>query len=242
MLALERLQELAKRYQTLIRNVVREYVQHLFLQALYKIEGSQKLLFKGGTALRLIYQSPRFSEDLDFTGVKIYDPGEIDNLFLEALSDLEKLNIPASYDEAKPTTGGYLGIIRYELFEISEGMKFEVSLRRGRPVTEEAVTIVSDFTMPYTLVRFPPKESVSEKMQALLTRKKPRDYYDLYFMLRHPELRKWVPKDKLSVVLENLQTEKINFRRELSVLLPASHHLILRDFKKILRKEIEKYR
>jgi len=31
---------------------------------------SQKLVFKGGTALRLAYGSPRFSDDLDFSELK----------------------------------------------------------------------------------------------------------------------------------------------------------------------------
>ena len=48
-------------------NVVREYFQHLFLSYLYSLEGSEKMLFKGGTALRIIYGSMRFSEDLDFS-------------------------------------------------------------------------------------------------------------------------------------------------------------------------------
>lgn len=40
-------------------------------QAFYQEKEAEAILFKGGTALRLIYQSPRFSEDLDFSGFKI---------------------------------------------------------------------------------------------------------------------------------------------------------------------------
>ena len=65
------IQQLTDRYQTTADNVVREYFQHLFLAQLYQEKGSDRLLFKGGTALRIIWQSPRFSEDLDFTGVNL---------------------------------------------------------------------------------------------------------------------------------------------------------------------------
>ena len=72
MLSRENLKEFTDKYQTIEKNVAREYVQHLFLSLLYKIPSSEKLLFKGGTAMRIIYQSPRFSEDLDFTGQNIF--------------------------------------------------------------------------------------------------------------------------------------------------------------------------
>ncbi len=68
MLNKETLQKLAIQYQTsLFPNIVREYFQHLFLSELYKFPDGEKMLFKGGTALRVIYGSPRFSEDLDFS-------------------------------------------------------------------------------------------------------------------------------------------------------------------------------
>ncbi len=81
----------------------------------------------------------------------------------------------------------------------------------------------------------------TEKVQALLARRKPRDYYDLYFMLRHPEMNRLLSKARFPRILQGLKTEEINFKRELSVLLPVSHHLILKDFKRILEKEIKKY-
>jgi predicted nucleotidyltransferase component of viral defense system len=241
MLTLENLQEFTKKYQSNEKNIVREYIQHLFLSALYKLEGAENLLFKGGTALRIIFNSPRFSEDLDFTGQNIHHHKRIDDLFINALAELEKAGINISYKEAKPTTGGYLGLIHYEIFNLVEDMKFEVSLRKGKKVSGELVSIVSEFAPPYTVVHLPEKQLVAEKLAALLSRKKPRDYYDLYFMLRHPELSKFIDKKKLREALKSLESEKIDFKRELSVLLPISHHLVLKNFRGILGKEIKKY-
>ena len=68
MITNEALEKLARQYQTgIFPNIVREYFQHMFLSELYKLPGADQLLFKGGTALRVIYDSPRFSEDLDFS-------------------------------------------------------------------------------------------------------------------------------------------------------------------------------
>jgi len=241
MLSLESLKEFTKKFQTVEKNVVREYIQHLFLSSLYKLPKAGKLLFKGGTALRFIYGSPRFSEDLDFTGENIYHYQIIDELLISALSEIGKQGIKVDFKEAKPTTGGYLGIIRYELYDFKEDMKFEISLRRSKKLTKEIITIINDYTPAYTIVSLPAVEVVKEKMSALLSRKKPRDYYDLYFFLRHPQLHKLVEKAQLKEVLKNLEKERINFKQEFSILLPVSHQMILKDFKSNLIKEIKRF-
>jgi hypothetical protein len=48
------------------RNQVREYLQALILQSLQRAGAMVPLAFHGGTALRFLYNSQRYSEDLDF--------------------------------------------------------------------------------------------------------------------------------------------------------------------------------
>lgn len=48
------------------RAIVREYLQMRILQSLQHAGAMIPLAFHGGTALRLLYQAPRYSEDLDF--------------------------------------------------------------------------------------------------------------------------------------------------------------------------------
>jgi hypothetical protein len=50
--------------------VVREYWELIILKGLFESPMGRFLIFKGGTALRLTYDSPRFSEDLDFSMTK----------------------------------------------------------------------------------------------------------------------------------------------------------------------------
>ena len=154
MLSLENLKEFTNKNQTRLENIIREYIQHLFLSSLYKIKGSEKLLFKGGTALKIIYGSPRFSEDLDFDGQNIYQPKVIDDLFIETISEIEKIGIEIGLEEAKKTTGGYLGIISYRLYDISKEMKFEISLRSGKKADYEMATIVSDYLPSYSIIHY----------------------------------------------------------------------------------------
>lgn len=50
----------------LARSLVREYLQARILYSLQQAGASNPLAFHGGTALRFLYDIPRYSEDLDF--------------------------------------------------------------------------------------------------------------------------------------------------------------------------------
>ena len=97
MMTIEELEKIAREHQTpLFPNALREYFQHLFLQELYQLAGSEQMLFKGGTALRIIYGSPRFSEDLDFSFVReqhARSGATMERLFVEVLARIESIGV-----------------------------------------------------------------------------------------------------------------------------------------------------
>ena len=53
MISQESIEKFTRKYQTIQENIAREYCQHLFLSCLYKLPGSDKLFFKGGTAFEV---------------------------------------------------------------------------------------------------------------------------------------------------------------------------------------------
>lgn len=55
--------------QSFKRNILREYLQSLILDIIYKSQYGRRLVFLGGTALRIVHGNTRFSEDLDFDNV-----------------------------------------------------------------------------------------------------------------------------------------------------------------------------
>lgn len=188
-----------------------------------------------------MYQSPRFSEDLDFSGKNFLFRKKIESLFLEVLSQIEKENIKIDLKESKFTSGGYLRILSYSFLDFKGEIFFEVSLRKKEKPRGEVQTIVGEYLPAYLIFSLSPQQLVKEKISALIERGKPRDYYDFYFILRHPELKKFVSKKDLEGIKEKLKKEKVNFKKELETLLPISHHPILKNFKKRLSQEIEKY-
>jgi len=239
MLTAKNLESFTKKLQTNTRNVIREYSQHLFLSHLYQVKGSERLLFKGGTALRIVYSSPRFSEDLDFTGIQITQ-NEVESLFAETLSVLEQTGIPVKLNTATDTTGGYIGNATLSIYNHKIDVHIEVSLRKGKPITGQQTLITSEFIPAYTLVHLPQEDMVQGKLNALLDRKKPRDFFDLYFLLRK-DLLTVKQKDLLPQVLKALKATNIAFNRELKEFLPKSHQMIIKDFKQTLTQELDKY-
>lgn len=239
MLSKESLEEFTKKQQTSLENVVREYCQHLFLSFLYQQSDSEKLMFKGGTALRILFKSPRFSEDMDFTGYNLTHK-KIEDLFSSALSQIEKTGIPVEITESKKTAGGYLGIAVFNVYDRKNEILIEVSLKKGKPVKGARMLVHGDYLPAYTVVSLPREDIIEGKIEALLARQKPRDFYDYYFLLsgNYPLVK---DKKTLSTVLKLLKGVKINFRTELKKFLPKSHWLIIRDFPATLEREIERF-
>lgn len=229
---------LSNKNQTSDNNILREYFQHLFLSYFYQQTNSEYIFFKGGTALRIIFDSPRFSEDLDFSSTHS-DKQIIEQIIENTLHSLEKENIKVSLKEATTTTGGYLSIVSFLTDQDPINIQLEISLREGEK-KGEIVSIAGDYIPPFTIISLLQGQLIDEKIQALQSRKKPRDFYDLYFILR----KNLLPAHKKDVLIKSLQileATKINFEYELKLFLPKNQWLIIRDFKNMLKREIEKY-
>lgn len=48
------------------RFILREYLQHKILEAIFQSDYATKLAFTGGTCLRIVHGNTRFSEDINF--------------------------------------------------------------------------------------------------------------------------------------------------------------------------------
>jgi len=238
MLTQEQISTIANKQHTTDLNVRREYVQHVFLSNFYQQSEASNIFFKGGTALRIIYKSPRYSEDIDFSST-LQTINEIETAVLETLHAIEKEGIQTEITESKETMGGYLATIFFEVGENRVAIQLEISFRE-KEVKGEVVTIANDFIPSYTVVSMSQDLLVKEKLDALVAREKPRDYYDLYFMLR-ANLLSVEDKSVCAQALQKLQKTQINFENELKQFLPKSHWLIIRDFKAALERELQRF-
>jgi len=79
--------------KSLIRNYLKEYIQYLVLSLLYNQKKMKNLVFKGGSCLRICYELPRLSEDLDFD----YDEKILGKNILGELDEYLKKEIKKKY-------------------------------------------------------------------------------------------------------------------------------------------------
>jgi hypothetical protein len=121
-------------------------------------------------------------------------------------------------------------------------VEINIASRKGKRLRGEVHTVASDFVPTYTVLHLPQEVLVEEKIfGALLGRKKLRDFYDLYFMLRKgmlsPNQKKRLADAKNKIILD---AKKINFWGELGAFLPVNQQALIRDFKKTLELELNR--
>ena len=114
------LKNLANKFQIDTITILREYIQLTFLKNLYSLKQSEEVLFKGGTLIHLILNSPRFSKDLDFT------------VTLEK-KELEKMAKRAAYLSSKEIPN--LKIERIESTKMSYGARLLYRDNLKYPIT-----------------------------------------------------------------------------------------------------------
>jgi hypothetical protein len=239
MISSDALSQAARRNQTTDLNIAREYCQHLFLGAFYRESGSERVMFKGGTALRIVYGSPRFSEDLDFSGFRT-TIREIEDWVTSAAGELERNAIPVSIAESKKTSGGYLAIITSPVRDLPVQIQVQVSLRRRNDVKGQGVLVTPELLPAYTLTQLPERLLVEEKLEALMTRRKPRDYFDLYFMLRKALIPTGM-KSPLRQAKDAVVESRMDFGQDLGPFLPRSHASVVKDLRKTLLEELQRH-
>jgi len=229
----EFIRRLSVKWQTSETNVAREYLQHNFLRIFYQQKKSHQIFFKGGTALRLVFDSPRFSEDLDFSSL-VTSVKTIEDLLGETLLQLSYQQISLDMTEAKSTSGGYLFYAKTILFDKEINLKLNFVIKKS--AANQTETVKSIFMSPYSLVVLRTRELISEKVEAFLTRHKVRDYFDLYYVLR-ANLERNVILARRVEIIKVINSSKLNLG-ELKVFLPRTFLLLLKDLKNSLLREL----
>ncbi|OGE25116.1 hypothetical protein A3C26_02150 [Candidatus Daviesbacteria bacterium RIFCSPHIGHO2_02_FULL_39_12] len=185
-------QTLSQKLQISLEQVVREEYEILLLKEIFESEFGANLVFKGGTALRLVYNSPRFSEDLDFTLIKDFDRegfiSEGKNSFTSFLKELEHTYPAIISVEAKEKYYTIFGLIKIkeDYLNLAFSIKVEVSKRKGEWIKDKDYSdkiIRSEVTPLTVLVQVAQLERIlEEKEDAIKNRKAPRDIFDYWYI------------------------------------------------------------
>lgn len=172
------------------RAVLREYLQALILNTVFKHKLGNKMFFMGGTALRFFYNLPRFSEDLDFNALELLSE-EFDSL-LNAIGLSMK------------NEGFVVNIKRDDIYDVYSARisfvsvmeRFGLTDKRGEDIIIKIETnnpkwhikyepyAFSFFGFLFTALLMDRGSFLAEKSHALIYRCRGRDVYDVLFMLR----------------------------------------------------------
>ena len=178
------------------RNRVREHLQVAILRSLQGAGAMLSLAFVGGTALRVLYRLPRFSEDLDFCLVhdKTYDLRR----YLDAvLSDLKRQGYAPEVARLRDARTVQAAFVRFPdlLTELGVAqprtkalaIRVEVDTNPAPGAVLET-TLVRPRDVALRLRHHDPASLLAGKLHAILDRQhtKGRDYYDLAWYLSSP--------------------------------------------------------
>lgn len=182
MISLAQLKPFAHQYKTNDATVFREYLQVLFLSRLYEYSKNQQIIFKGGTAIHLIFNAPRFSEDLDFT-VVIPEREFIESL-RKIFAILESEG-GISFKQRK-TLAGKRFLLSATLPDstLKSFINLDFSFRE-RVFEPQNSFIKSEYPVLFTsqVAHMSKNEIIAEKIRAIMHRQKGRDVYDLWYLL-----------------------------------------------------------
>lgn len=175
---------LSRKLGIAIEQVVREELELAVLKPLCESRIGDSLVFKGGTALRLAYGSPRFSDDLDFSVL-----GSLSEKNFKKASLAAARNVPEGVlVEALAKHHTLFALFQFRIPYIGRpfSMKIEISIRKeswkqGRDY--ELKLLSSEVTNMTVLAQVATLERMArDKQKALGTRRQPRDIYDLWFI------------------------------------------------------------
>jgi len=185
MITKSELTRIAEIKHLIIRNAEKDYLLELLLYILSDYRRS--LVFKGGTALYKFYNLNRFSEDIDFDVIgKRFD---IDKVIKKIIRHLELVGMQRTIFE-KTENGNEINIrfaIRGPLYDGSKNSISRVTInisKRERPISHIEKLLVTTYPeIPsFELSVLDVEEIAAEKIRCILTREKPRDIYDLWFL------------------------------------------------------------
>lgn len=147
------------------RNIAR--AQDIIMETLYEIFNDAVL--HGGTGIWRCYQGNRFSEDIDVYIKK--DQNKINLLF----NTFEKKGFIIK--KKKISDKSIYSNLQFERTQV----RFEALFMKSKNILKEYETIESNFLTVYTLT---PEDFLFEKINTYIKRKKIRDLYDIFFLLR----------------------------------------------------------
>jgi predicted nucleotidyltransferase component of viral defense system len=198
------------------RNILREYLQYKILEIIFNSRLCAKLSFLGGTALRIVHENTRFSEDLDFDNFKLSE-SEFVFLTKEIQRGLQRGGFNVEIRNImKKAFRCYIRLPQVLFDKPMSDLKNEIILIQVDTESHDFVyspdnLILNKFDVFIQIAVTPPDILLAQKIYALLNRKraKGRDFYDVVFLLQKTKPNYDYLQQKIGVADSQVLKDKI---------------------------------
>lgn len=209
--------------------ILREEAEMEILAELSKDKLSAKLVFYGGTALRLVYGSPRFSEDIDLLVIKKTDFSEFKKFIAILVKKYNNWELKDMKD--KRQTMFALISINDDKLKHAFSVKIEVHKPKHRVKLKTELSLIkSPMSAAEPLLLVPTLEELKKlKEAALHGRKKGRDIFDLWYIAQ-------ARRENLVLPEKMPAYSARDFKNELQVFLPKKYYPIIKQLHERLGK------
>ena len=188
------LEQLTTEFPPIVQNrgedILREYLQYEILRILFNSKHGYKFTFLGGTCIRIVHDSERFSEDLDFDNEGL----TVEEFEMTAATIQRELGLLGYTTTIKFTyKGAYHCALKFPGLQYQYGLSGHKEARlllkidtekQGYDYRADIVRLVK-FGVDTEIRAVPIELLLSQKITAAIGRKrsKGRDFYDLIFLL-----------------------------------------------------------
>lgn len=162
--------------------IVREEYEMIILKALFESEIGKSFIFKGGTALRLAYGSPRLLEDLDFSVIEKFNNKALEKLLISTADQFKTLKLIEV--RQKFFTCFALFKVKEEFIPQAFSIKFEALIRPinwQRNKDYQLLALSSKVTNLTVLSQVASLEKI-EQEKLTIDPPRVRDLFDLWFI------------------------------------------------------------
>lgn len=224
----EKIEQMLKQYELNTihdhENALKEIIQEIVLLGLWRSKFYEKAVFYGGSALRILYQLDRFSEDLDFSLIQPQKDFDIKKYLGAVKSELELWGFEVTTEEKNKKNESRIESAVVKANTLIHFVKINVDLKTHKnavmkiklEVDQDPATGFSSelkyhlHPIPFAIKTMTLPGLFAGKMHALLCRTrsinvKGRDWYDLiWFVKNHISCDLYYLKNKM------VQTGHIN--------------------------------
>jgi predicted nucleotidyltransferase component of viral defense system len=206
-----------------VRHILKEYLQYRILNIVFSSKYGDRLIFMGGTCIRIVHGNDRFSEDIDLDNFDLTEENFSDLMNIVKL-ELEKEGI--SVEIRNTFKAVYHCYIKFPqiLFDNKlsplkdEKILIQIDSFKLKKKPGTVLKIISKFDVFAEIKVYPMEIALAQKIHALVERKrfKGRDIYDIVYLysLTQPDwnyLKKYLNignQKELKEKLLNLFTKK----------------------------------